>query len=163
MVKRIFLLLAVFIFISCAGTKQINFTGEWALNEESLDQAGGDRRMTATKMSILHKDNKLSIERVYEREAEDDFILKEDLTLDGEESESSILTGTKVSSATWSEDKKNILINSTFYFEWEDNEIEFDVTENMMLDVQSKKLSIDFNFQTPQGEREGTLVFDKAE
>jgi len=137
--------------------------GEWSLNEESLDQAGGDRRMTPTKMSILQKDKDIRIERVYERVDEDDFVLREDLTLDGEDSESSILTGTKVSSATWSEDQKNILINSTLYFEWEDNEIEFDVSEKMMLDVQSKKLSIDFNFQTPQGDREGTLVYDKSE
>ena len=166
------MILISMIIFNCAAT--MNFSGDWSMNEEKTDMEGGTQ-MLPTKLTILHKGNNLSIERFYEREWEDDFSFKEVLTLDGEECESSIFNfptpeiyrmkpedTRRKSVASWSNEDKMLTISSNTIFNSEGTTFEINTKEKWDIIEEWNVLSVTFTADSPSGERNGTIVYEKG-
>jgi len=153
------MILTSIVIFYCAAT--MTFSGDWSMNEEKTDMEGGNQMLPA-KLIILHKGNDLSVERFYVREWEDDFTYKEELTLDGVECESSIFNFPRKSVASWSKDGKMLTITSNTVFNWEGNEFEINTIEKWNIEEEGNVLSVNFTSDSPQGERNGTIIYEKV-
>jgi hypothetical protein len=161
-----FMLLGIFLLFSFVTSGQkVNFSGTWTYNEtKSVIGGEGGPRGAAVKMTIKHDGNNLSIEKTTRRQSGEENVSTENYTLDGKECVNPTFgNNTKKSTATWSEDKKNLTITSKMVFEREGQQMEINTTEILTLSSDKKNLSIDYTSKSARGERKNTFVYDKAE
>jgi hypothetical protein len=131
------------------------------LNQEKSELGEQGRRFLPSKLNIKHEGNTMIVERIYQREYEDDFVMKEDLTLDGKECKNEVWNDNmKTSVANWSEDGTILTITSTIIFQSDGNEFEIKTTE-ILSQTEKTSLSIDYTSESSRGERKGLLIFDK--
>jgi len=162
--RFIFILFAACLAASAltAGDK-MNFSGDWAFSEtkSTLDEMG--TRFIPTVMKLTQQDNDLVIQRTYQREYEDDFVLEESVTLDGEECHSEFWNSPRVSTANWSEKGDTLIIDTKITFEREGQTSEMNIREAWSLKEEGKMLTIEHFSSSDWGEREIIMVFDKKE
>ncbi|MEJ2052260.1 MAG: hypothetical protein P8Y60_20920 [Calditrichota bacterium] len=92
--------LVIFVFgILWAQTNPVNFSGEWSLNTDQ-STASSNRFLPAT-LRVTQSGNTLSLERIYSRENQGDFVMSENLTLDGKENKSDTQYSSRISTAKW--------------------------------------------------------------
>jgi hypothetical protein len=146
---------------SYAQRGKVDFSGEWFFNESKSNM--GEGRFPATsKLTIEQKGNNLTIERLRMGRDGQEMTTKEELTLDGKETETTGgMRGTRKSAATWSDDGKTLTIKTTMIFDREGETMEMNSSEVWKLTDGGKALSIESSFSTPMGEMKATLVYDK--
>jgi len=164
MKKRAFLLAMLFLapwmtLFSTGG--KVNFSGTWLFNKEKTTGAENARFIPA-KLVVAQSGNELTIERVYKREYEDDFIFTEKLTLDGKECITTVMETPKKSTVNWSADSTTMTIVSKMVFERDGNQMTWNITELWNLSDGGKTLSADLTSSSQQGESKYLLMFDKA-
>jgi hypothetical protein len=142
--------------------KEINFSGEWKLNQEKSQLGEGRGFRGASKMVITQKGNDLSIERTSQRRNGEESVYTEALTLDGKECTNTIRNNPRTSTANWTDDGKTLTIKSKVVFSRDGNEFEMKSSEIWSLKEDGKVLSIDSTSETPRGERKATYVYDKV-
>ena len=160
-----FLFLVAFLmtsFVTDAAPKKAKFSGEWTLNEEKSYIAEYGERMAVTKMVIIQKGKKLTIEKFGTSQEGEDYNYTEIYTLDGKEGENAIFgTTNKKSTANWSENKQSITITSTIVIEFDGNELEVTTIEILKFTEDGNFLSINQKAYTDYGDLENTLVYEK--
>jgi hypothetical protein len=159
LVTVLFLLTA---FTAFAGEGKVDFSGTWNFNEEKSEMGEGGRFMRATKLVISQKDNDMTLERHVTRRDGETSTMTDKLTLDGKECENPAFgENTKKSVVTWSEDGKNLTINTTMEFWREGDKTEITSVEIYKLSEDGNTLTIDYSGTSPRGERKATYVYDK--
>ena len=157
-----FLIVVVCFSATYAGAEKVDFSGKWALNNDKSQAGEGGRRMIAATMTVTQQGNDLTLEKLYQRQSGEEFTSSEKLTLDGKECENTVNERTRKSTATWSEDGKQLTIASTMVFERDGNQLEIKSVEIWKLAEEGKALSIDYTSQSPRGERKAVYVYDKV-
>jgi len=160
-----FLFLVAFLmtsFVTDAAPKKAKFSGEWTLNEEKSYIAEYGESMTATKMVIIQKGKKLTIEKFGTSQEGEEYNYSEMYTLDGKECENIMLETTKKkSTVNWSDDKQSLTITSTILFEFNGDELEVATIEIFKFTEDGNFLSVNQTASTDYGDLENTLVYDK--
>jgi len=160
-----FLLLVAFLmtsFVTDAAPKKVKFSGEWTLNEEKSYVAEYGEIMAATKIVIIQKGKKLTIEKFGTSQEGEEYNYSEMYTLDGKECENIMLETTKKkSTVNWSDDKQSLTITSTIWFEFDGNELEVATIEIFKFTEDGDFLSVNQNAYTDFGDLENILVYDK--
>lgn len=158
----IFLLIGSMIF---ADEGQVNFSGEWAFNQDKSETGGGRGRgrMATAKLVVTQNADKIIIERSGKRRNGDEFSYKEELPLNGKETKLENSFGADVTaSAKWTDGGKTLTITSTTVFNRNGREFEMHSTNVWSLLENGKVLSIASTRTTPRGERNSKLVYDKT-
>ena len=98
-----------------AGDKT-DLSGKWVFSVEkcTLDEMGTDFLPTLT---VTQKKNEFTVEKVFQREYEDDIIIRETVTLDGKENKSEFWNSPRTTTATWSAPKDTLTVNSIIEFQ----------------------------------------------
>ncbi|MDZ7316901.1 MAG: hypothetical protein ONB24_12335 [candidate division KSB1 bacterium] len=157
---NVFLLMTAFAVSAFA---KVNFNGEWRFNESKskLDQMGA--AFIQTKMVITQGDNDLTISNTMPSFDGSEMVTEQKLTLDGQECRSEIWNSQRVSKANWSESGDALVITSAITFERDGQSSVINITEEWRLAEDGKALVIKHNSSSEWGERNLTLVFDRAE
>ena len=160
-----FLFLVAFLmtsFVTDAAPKKAKFSGEWTLNKEKSYISEYGERMVVTKMVIIQKGKKLTIEKFGTSQEGEEYNYSEMYTLDGKECENIIFGTTKMkSTVSWSDDKQSLTITSTILFDWEGNELEVALVEIFKFTEDGNFLSVNQTASTDYGDLENTLVYEK--
>jgi len=160
-----FLFLVAFLmtsFVMDAAPKKVKFSGEWTLNEEKSYVAEYGESMAVTKMVIIQKGKKLTIEKFGTSQEGEDYNYSEMYTLDGKECENIIFETTKKKSTViWSDDKQSLTITSTIWFEFDGNELEVALVEIFKFTEDGNFLSMNQKASTDYGDLENTLIYEK--
>jgi hypothetical protein len=142
----------------------VDFTGEWALNEDKSDLGGGPggrrRGMRASKMFVEQKENKLVVEAFRTNRAGEEMSNVSTYTLDGKECTNSNAFMTSVSVAEWSEDGKTLTISSTITFSRSGRE--FTMESTAIWSLAENTLAIETTRTSSRGERKSKAVYDKS-
>lgn len=163
MLQKMFVFLAVFSTVVFAGADRVNFAGEWTFDKENSKLGEFGDRFVPSKIKIAQEDNKMSVERVFQREYEDDFVMTVDFTLDGKENESEFWNSPRITVAEWSEDGKKLTIKTKITFNREGEEFEMNSTDVWSLSDDGKQLTTEFSSVSDRGEMEAVYIFKKAE
>ncbi len=145
--------------ISFAGDK-VDFTGEWALNEDKSDLGEG-RGFAAFKIVVKQEGNTLTIERTRTGRDGEERTNSETLTMDGKENINENERGSSTSVVTWSDDETTLTIKATREFNRQGEIFEMNSTEVWTLAGDGKILSIQSDISSSRGERSATLVYEK--
>jgi hypothetical protein len=164
--KHLSFLLVLLVSAVCANASVIfanaDFKGEWSFNEQKSKIAEGRFRMNAQKIKVSNEGGALVIERQSTTPNGDNFTTSEKLTFDGKTAESTSFGNSKrKSTASWSQDGKQMTINSTIAFERDGNQFEVKITEVWKLSDDGKSLSIDYTSESQMGTSNNTFVYDK--
>jgi hypothetical protein len=142
-----------------AQTAKVNFSGSWALNTGKSQL--GERPRASSVLTIVQKDNDLSIESTRTNMNGEEQKSTDKLTLDGKVTENATGMGKKKSSAKWSDDGKTLIVSSTTVMERDGNTMEFKTTENYKLSDDGKLLTLDATRSSQRGDSKTTAVYDK--
>ncbi len=167
--KLVLLLTAAFFTLSGMTAKRANFSGKWKLNESksvrgnSLCIYDAGDRMRSNTMNIAAHADFLTIDVVSSSPGGALVTRREKLTFDGKESEVTHIRRGKTFTAKWSDDGKNLTVNSLVYLDINGKKQEFKVTEVWKLINDGKSISLQANAtSTFFGERAWKFVYDKA-
>ena len=149
--------------ITVMAGESVDLSGTWVFSEEksTLDDMG--TQFLPTEIKITQKDNDLAIQRTYQREYEDDFVIEEELTMDGKECKSEFMNSPRVTTANWSEEGDVLVIVSNITFERDGQTSGLEINEDWSLQEDGKVLSIKHHSSSDWGERDITMVFVKKE
>lgn len=159
------LALAILLFLPSVLFGQTNFTGTWVFNESKsiLGDAQGPR-MEAKSLVVAQQNNEIQLKRTQSGFDGNELILNEKYTLDGKESVNTGMMDSKVKSTlSWSADKKELTFNKVISFNMNGETQEMKSTENWSLSPDSKVLTIKSSMNSPMGDMNTTLVYDKKE
>jgi hypothetical protein len=139
--------------------EKVSFAGEWVFNEgkSQLDDMGA--QFIPAKLIITQDDSSITVQKVIQREYEDDMVMEERVTLDGQECKSEFWNMPRVSTAAFSEDCKVITISTKIAFDQGD----MTMNEAYSLDDTGKILTVKHHSSSGFGERDIKLVYDKKE
>lgn len=152
----VLLLIAAFSFAKDAA----DFSGDWVLDKEMSKMP--ESSIQICKIKIKQDGNKLATSRTYENDYGEEYPFSEDVTLGGDQLEHFIYDMPRKAEAKWSEDKKNIVFESTTTFYGDAGEVNMLAKENWSLDQKAGTLTIEFTSTSSLGEQKGTAVFKKA-
>jgi hypothetical protein len=149
--------------ISLYAAKPTKFTGTWLLDESKLaPNENGMPSMEASKFEIAQDKNTITIRRNISNPMMGDFVITDSLTLDGKECLNNSNFGKKKCTAQWSNDKKELTINSTIFMNWEGQENEMKITEILSLENDNSVLKIQATRGTPMGEMKVIVYYNKS-
>lgn len=149
--------LVIFVFgILWAQTNPVNFSGEWSLNTDQ-STASSNRFLPAT-LRVTQSGNTLSLERIYSRENQGDFVMSENLTLDGKENKSDTQYSSRISTAKWNGNA--LVIDSKITFQRNGNDFTMTTEETWTMKAKDL-LSIASASHSSRGDNEATLVYQK--
>lgn len=165
MYKKNFLLTAILLILSVSllsGKKKGDFSGDWVLDKEKTELTQGD--IYLYKISLKQVEDSLFTTRTYINDYDGGYYpFDENFTLDGKEYEIYIYNMPRTASAKWSDNKKNIIINSTTTFYGNAGEVDMINEETLSLEEKGALLIINFTTKAGEEESEGTLYFRKEE
>jgi hypothetical protein len=144
---------------------QTNFTGTWAFNESKsvLGDAQGPR-MEAKTLVVAQQSNEIQVKRTSTGFDGNEMVQNEKYTLDGKESVNSGMMDSKVKSIlTWSADKKELTFAKVISFTMNGETQEMKSTEKWSLSPDSKTMTIKSSMNTPMGDMNTSLAYDKKE
>jgi len=156
--------LVVLLFIAAAvyaGDKNSSFSGVWKLNREKTPSANG--QIFLSKMSIILKNDSLLTVRTYENSNGETYPFNENLTMDGKEHKIVIYDMPRKSKASWSEQGKSLVIESTTTFTRDSGEENLISTETWKMDDSGTSLTVDYTTTLSSGTFKGSYYFMKAE
>lgn len=157
------LVVITFICMAAAAVAIINFSGEWALNEQKSNLGEGNMgRMVAKKLKITQENATITISRTGTSRDGQETTWEEKLSFDGKEVESTAYGDAKrKSSSKWSDDGKSMTINATTLLERDGNQIEIKAVEIWKLSEDGKTITVDATSTSPRGTTTRSLVYDK--
>lgn len=145
--------------------KEADFTGDWKLNEtESNDLPNMGPASIPYKLSVIQKENTLTVKSATMVEWADDEITEQILTLDGKDNESVVFTNApRVQNANWSAEKDTLTIDSKVTLKFGNRPADFKSREVWTLQKRGKKLLIVQTTEGFMGRGPATtkLVYDK--
>ena len=148
------------IVLLCGAVVAADFSGTWTLNRDKSELGDGPGgRMAAKKMVVEQKDNALKIESTREGRDGSDRTMTNEMTLDGKETKSSSNFGEAVTTAKIAEDV--LTINTTRTFERDGQTNEMKSEQKWSLQEDGKQLVVNLKSDSPWGENEMKLVYDK--
>jgi hypothetical protein len=158
----LFLSVTMLIVISSAAfAANIDFSGDWKLNESKSTL--GQFNRAAKSMKIQGNVESIAIQRVSTNRAGEAVTSDEKLTFDDKETESTVFGNSKKKSkAKWSDDGKKLTVKSTIAFERNGQTMEFKTTEVWTLSDDGKTLTIDSTTESAQGTNTTKMVYDKG-
>ena len=130
-----------------------NFTGYWVIDKDNSQVGERGFGFLPSEMAIIHDDNKLEIVQMMGESAD-----KLKLTLDGKECKSEIMGRERISTASWSQDRKSITIASKMAFGR--GEMTSDLNLKLTRDT---VLVMDYASKSPFGDRKAILVFTRVD
>lgn len=141
--------------------RPIDFSGEWIFNEEKsvLDNFGAGN--IPYQLNITHKEDKLSIKRIFIVEWGDNRVTEEEMTIGGGETITEFRNVPRVTTVKWSEDGDKLIISSKVTFSRGDRSFEMVTNEVWNLQERRKVLLIEQSSTSFRGERKVTMVYDK--
>lgn len=165
--KRVLALAVILAFIvpvTMNAQGKPDFSGSWTLNAEKSTQPqggqGGGGGMRAggmgSNMTVKQDAASLSVERPG-RNGGSPIVTK--YTLDGKETVNESNFGSSKSTAKWSADGKALVITTTRTFERDGQSST--MTTNQEWTMNGTSLQVKSTFQSPNGERVTTMVYDK--
>ena len=155
-------LCSVFIAFSALAmtAENINFAGDWTLNNEKSNFGTSEFRNAANKLKITQDATKIVIERSGARRNGEAYTYSETITLDGKESENTVNQGrVRKSTATWSADGKGLTINSTSSFERNGETMQVKSVE--VFTLADNVLTVDVTSTSQRGEMKNKLIYEK--
>lgn len=166
--NRIYLLVVLSAVFFCfgffAGESETDFSGTWKFNETESELSEGRFRGAPSQLIVTQNENELLIERLYVRSSGEEFRSTEKLSLDGKECINPAFgDNEKKSTATWSDNKKMLTMNSVIEFEREGELFTIQITEIWSLSDDGKNLIIDYTSVSSRGERKNKFVYDKVQ
>jgi hypothetical protein len=144
-----------------AQAKKTDFSGIWSINEGKSNFGEGGSRKTM-KMTIEQKDNTLSIERLSKNQQGEESTSVEKLTLDGKECINTINERQKKSTVTPAADGSGLTITATITFDRDGQTMEINSVETWKQGENANTLLVDYHSKSARGERQQSLVYDKA-
>jgi hypothetical protein len=154
MKKILYLLVFSLISISSMG-KVVDFSGTWNLNK-SKSTLNDQFSMAPKQMIIIQASDVLDVER-HSTFQDQEFTIKDKLTLDGKECINDGWQDTKKKSvAVWSDDEKSLTVTSKIPMQ---DGGEFTVVETYQMEENSLKVLV--NAKSSMGELAETYLFDK--
>ncbi len=157
-VKIVTLLSFYFIVTAASYGGQTDFSGVWVLNRDKSEL--GQMNWADQSKVIDQKEDVLNVKRKYTNQNGEDVEQDEKYNLDGTKSENQGFgNGKKMSVSSWSEDKKSLVIKSTYEFERDGETNTFEVTETYTLSEDGNTLTI--KSESQMGTRK--MVYDKKE
>ena len=154
-------LIIILVAFSMALAKEnMDFSGDWVLDKKLSKMPDGNIQIS--KIKITQDGDKIATRRTYANEYGEEYPFAEDLTLGGDELEHFIYDMPRKAAAKWSEDKKNIVFESTTTFSGDSGEVDFVAKEKWSMDNKIETFTIEFTSSTPHGELQGTAVFKKS-
>ncbi len=144
---------------------QTNFTGTWAFNESKsvLGDAQGPR-MEAKTLVVTQQGNDVQVKRTSTGFDGNEMVQNEKYTLDGKESVNTGMMDSRVKSIlTWSADKKELTFTKVISFTMDGQTQEMKSTEKWSLSPDSKTMTLKSSMNTPMGDMNTTLAYDKKD
>lgn len=140
----------------------VNFSGQWIFNEEKSDVGNRGVGNVPYEMDVYHDNDLLDVKKVMIVEWEDDRITNEEIMLDGAEMKSDYYNSPRISTASWNEASKSVIINSTVKIERGGRSFEMKSTEEWSLQEDGNILKIVQTSTSFRGEEvKLSLVYDK--
>ena len=154
------MLIFCFIIVLSFAVMAVDFSGTWTLNREKSELGDGPGgRMAAKKLVVEQKENALKIESTREGRDGGDRTMTNEMTLDGKETKRTTDWGESVTTATIKDDVLTINSTRTFERDGQTNEMKFE--QKWTLKEEGKLLVVNFKSDTPWGENEMKMVYDK--
>jgi hypothetical protein len=100
--------------------------------------------------------------RTYESENGEQYPFDENLSLDGKEYKIYIYDMPRTCTVKWSENKNNLLLNSTVTFYGDSGEMTVENKETWSIKENGTILLIEYTSSSARGERSGSLFFTKT-
>ncbi len=140
-----------------------DFSGEWKLNEQKSELGQYGARMAPKSMKITLENEGFNFEKAGSNLQGEAVTMKDRLTFDGKETESTIFgNNKKKSTAKWSEDGNALNVNSVIMLEMNGESTEIKLTETYKLSSDGQFLELDSRSSSSFGENEMKLVYEKA-
>jgi hypothetical protein len=158
-------IMAFLFFLPAALLAQTNFTGTWTFNESKsiLGDAQGPR-MEAKTLVVTQQGNEILVKRTSTGFDGNEMVQDEKYTLDGKESVNAGMMDSKVKSIlTWSADKKELTFAKVISFTMDGQAQEMKSTEKWSLSPDSKTMTLKSSMNSPMGDMNTTLAYDKKE
>jgi hypothetical protein len=154
------LVLGLTTMITFAQQGNVNFSGNWKLNEAKSEMGQGRMRMGASSMIVKQNGNNLSVERRSVRQDGTANTTEEKFTLDGKVN---VNTGAmnRQSSSTVAWTGRSLTFQSSQRFERNGQTTEMKSSEVWSLSPDASTLTIDYTTTTQQGEMKRKLVYNK--
>lgn len=147
-----FLVAAALLLITAASSfadeKKTDFNGYWILNEDSSKVDEQTARFLPAEIAIIQDGNTLNISK------KGNFTDDEELTLDGKETKSTVWNSERVSTASWSQDKKSLKIVTKILGGRGES-----TTEWIMSLKPNGDMLVAYKSSSPRGEREAQLLY----
>ena len=145
-----------------AQDSNINFSGNWALNETKSNFGDSQFRMAAVTLIVKQEGNNLTDDRTQPGFDGGEMKTTEKLTLDGKVCENTgVMDSKRKSTAIWSADKKSLVIATTLVFDMGGQATEMKTSETWKFGENNATLLIETSFTGPDGEMKTSLVYDK--
>lgn len=155
--------------LSCMVPGQVNFSGEWKLNESKSKMGGkfplcifgGDRMRSKTMKIATHADF-LTVD-VASSSSDGALVTRQEkLVFDGKQNKATYVgVAREKSSAWWSDDGQTMTVHSVRSFDKNGGTADFKVTEVWKLINGGKSIVIQVNERSSSGEHTMTLVYDR--
>ena len=156
--------LFILLFIAAAvyaGNKNSSFSGTWKLNREKTPSANG--QIFLAKISMTLKNDSLLTVRTYENSNGETYPFNENLTMDGKECKIVIYDWPRKSKATWLEQEKSLVIESTTTFTRDSQEENLTSIETWKMDENGTSITVDYTTTFSSGTLKGSYYFTKSE
>ncbi len=148
--------------VSYAGEK-VNFSGEWAINQEKTNLGENNFNVVGTKLIIDQKDNEFSITRFINGMDGQAMQVTEKYTMDGKESANTVFNNSpKKSTFTWADDGKSFTLVSTIIFDNNGEKMEIKSNEVWKM-ADDGTFTIDLNSTSGWGELKQLYSFGKLQ
>ena len=155
-------IIILFSLNATAQNSKPNFSGSWTLNEAKSKFGDSQFRMAAVTMIVKQEGNNLTDDRTQPGFDGGEMKTTEKLTLDGKVCENTgVMDSKRKSTATWSADKKSLLIATTLVFDMGGQATEMKSSETWKFGENNATLLIETSFTAPDGEMKTSLVYDK--
>jgi mannan endo-1,4-beta-mannosidase len=140
-----------------------NFSGNWKFNEDASSLGNSGTGRIPSELSVTQNDNDMDIKRTMVSEYSDNTITDEQLTLDGKEKTFKAPFGNTpgIISAHLSPNGDTLLIDSKIKFNYSGRTNEWTTNESWTLENEGQVLSVQQTFNSFQGKRSVTAVYDK--
>lgn len=151
-----FLIIPAFSF--AAGN--IDFTGEWALNNEK-SELGEGRFFSPIRITVKQETEAITIDRTTTGRNGDERTMSQTLTMDGKENKMETERRSSTTVVTWSEDGSVLTIKADSEFSRQGEVMKMNSEQIWTLEEDGKILKIQSSMSTPRGDRAVILVYDK--
>lgn len=163
MFKRFFLLAGTLFFLSASRAGNVDYSGQWALNE-SKSEMGQFANIVPPKIENSQRPDSLLISRTNKSfDGSSEYKFSETLSFDGKEKETAIPPGNskRKSSAKLSDDGKTLTITYLLIMEFNGDPFEVKGTEVWTLADDGKTLNITNSSSSSFGENVYKAVYEK--